>query len=204
MYRGGSTDIEVTLGTDKLYGLLNSQSFPQYQELVRRGNGWSAMNTAALAALVVRPTTVANFTLFNNEQPGGKTYIPSRAFCFNLVSTAAQARHGMWLCTHKPGLVSPTNDITVRNSLSGRTSYGGSSICDTAMTVIDDGWFPWGTWGDVEPTGVLPGGILSVDILGQILVPPQRAVSIQIVSSVVGNTFTAGFTWFEEQIDIVL
>lgn len=203
LYRGDGDESERNLLTDRGANLLTSQGYPEYTELVRQGQVWSAMNTTALAALVVRPSTVANFTLFNNEPEGGLSFVIIRAFAFNLVSTAAQARSGLWLCAHPKGLVSPTNDITARGSSVCKANYGGRAIADTAMTVTDNGWFPWGAWGDVEPTGVLPGGILVADVLGRIVVPPQCGVSTQVVSSVVGNTYTSGFEWAEVRLDLV-
>jgi hypothetical protein len=70
------------------------------------------------------------------------------------------------------------------------------------MTVTDNGWFPWGSMGQVEATGVLPGGVSIADVNGRIIVPPQCGVSTQVVASVVGNTFTSGFDWYVEDFDI--
>ena len=178
--------------------LLVAQGMPPYFELTRRFDLIKAMNTAALAALVVRPSTLANFTIFNNESgPTGKYYLMHRIFAFNLVSTAAQAKQGMWCCVHKTGLVSPTNDITARGSGLGNPQVATKSIADTNMTVVDDGWFPVGNWSDVEPTGVLPGAIMEFKFDGTAIVPPQQGISGQVVSGVVGNTFTMGFEWWE-------
>lgn len=199
--RGGGGG-EVGIGASRDGALHVAQALPPLTELARQGEGWSAMNTSALAALVVRPSTVANCTLFNNEPEGGRSYLIDRAFAFNLVSTAAESRYGLWLCVHKKGLVSPTADITARSSHRGRANYGGSSIVDTAMTVTDDGWFPWGQTSDVEPTGALPGGVVTAEVQGRLIVPPQCGISTQIVASITGLTFTSGFSWFEKQIDL--
>lgn len=190
----------VNIQANQLGEQIVAHGLPPYTEMARPGNGYQAMNTSALAALVVRPSTTANFTLFNNNSAGGRSFIIIRAFAFNLVSTAAEARSSLWLCSHKPGLVSPTADITAIKSLSCKSGYGGGAVCDTAMTVIDDGWFPWGVFSTVEPTGVLPGAMMEANIDGRIIVPPQCGVSTQVVSGVTGNTFTTGFTWFEEQL----
>lgn len=203
IYRGRGGAEERQLGTDRYNNLLVSQGMPAYLELTRRGNGWQAMATAAVAALVVRPSTTAMATLWNGEPAGGKSYIIDRAFAHQLVSTAAAGFHSLWLCVHPVGMAAPTNDITVRNSLSGKkiTAIGYSRF-DNGATVVDDGWFPWGNWGQVEATGVLPGGHVEAEVAGRIIIPPTAGLSIQVVASVVGNTFTAGFAWYEEQIDL--
>ena len=162
-----------------------------------KGYGYQAMATAAIAALVVRPTTVAAATLFNNESGGGKHYVIERVMTHQLVSTAAQARFGIWLCTHPVGMTPPTNDITVRNNTSGKGAGGSVSVFDNGATVADDGWFPWGNSVDVEPTGVLPGAQISAEVDGMIIIPPQAGLSAHIVASLVGDTFTIGFHWFE-------
>ena len=201
---GGSNGNQRRLEANEKGEQLVAQGLPAYTELTRKGGGWSAMNTSALAGLVVRPSTVANFTLFNDNPLGSDVcFIIDRAFCFNLVSTAAQGFFGLWLCVHPPGLVSPTNDITARASHVGKKNTNASNaICDTAMTVIDDGWFPWGIPGQVEATGVLPGGVVDVRVEGRIIVPPQCGVSTQVVASVTGNTFTSGFSWNVEKLSI--
>ena len=203
IYSGDGNETERRILTDRPGNLLMAGGMPPYVEMTRRGIGWQAMNTTALAALVVRPSTLANFTLFNNEPEGGLCYVIDRAFAFNLVSTTAQARHGLWLCQHPRGLASPTNDITARGSYACKANYGGRAVCDTNMVVTADDWAPWSEWGDVEPTGVLPGGILSVKLEGRLIIPPQCGVSTQVVSSVVGNTYTTGFGWYETRLDML-
>lgn len=196
--KGGASDgVEKPVQLNEADHVLTAQGMPPYLELTRRFDLISAMNTSALAALVVRPGTLANFTIFNNEPTSGKIYIMHRMWAFNLVSTAAQAKQGMWYCVHGSALASPTNDITARGSAQGNTALGTRSIADTNMTVTDDGWFPAGNWSDVEPTGVLPGAIMEYVFDGTAIIIPGRGISGQVVSGVVGNTFTMGFSWWE-------
>jgi hypothetical protein len=91
-----------------------------------------------------------------------------------------------------------TNDITVRNSLNGGSAGGSETSFDNGATVTDDGWFPWpDVAAQAEATGVLPGACTLSRVHGRIIVPPTAGLSLQIVSSVVGNTFCAGFRWYE-------
>ena len=142
IYSGGGNEAERSVLTDRPGNVLMAQGLSPYAEMTRKGQGWSAMNTSALAALVVRPSTLANCTLFNNEPEGGLTYIIDRAFGFNLVTTAAEGRQGMWLCCHPKGLVSPANDITARGSHACKANYGGRAFVDTNMTVTDQSEVP--------------------------------------------------------------
>jgi hypothetical protein len=178
-----------------------AQVLPPYAQLARKGGGWSVMATAAVAALVVRPTTVAAVTLFNDEQVGGKHYVIDRLFTHNLVSTAAQTFFGMWACVHPSGMTQPTADITAFKSNSGVSPYPGRAVCDVGANVDDDGWFPWSSGQEVEATGVLPGSHISVDVQGRLIVPPQGGISLQVVAGVVGDTFTSGLSWYEVQLD---
>ena len=79
-----------------------------------KGYGYQAMSTSAIAALVVRPTTTAEFTLFNNESGGGKHYVIERFMVHQLVSKAAEAFFGLWVCSHPVGMTAPTIDTYLR------------------------------------------------------------------------------------------
>lgn len=194
--RGGSADGQyASVKLNPQLELITAQGLPPYTEMSRRGLGWQAMNTSALAALVVRPSTVAMLTLWNGNPDA--PLIIDRAWCFNLVSTAAEARYGMWACVHPVGMTKPTADITAIKSMSGKTAYTGACVVDTGATVADDGWFPISNWGSVEPTGVLPGGTIVTELAGRIVIPYTAGFSIQVVASVVGDTFTSGFSWYE-------
>ena len=146
----GTVSTEHEFRTDPDGVQLMKAAAAEYEENTRRGTSWSVMNTAALAGLVVRPSTTANFTLFNNNPSGSDVcFVIDRAFAFNLVSvTGGVAHFALWICVHPPGLVTPTNDITARASSVGKvTANTANAICDTAMAVTDDGWFPWGSQG---------------------------------------------------------
>lgn len=180
--------------------LLVASALPPYAEITRQGDGWAAMSTAAVAALVVRPGVTAMATLWNGEGEGGKSYIIDRAFAHNLVGTANSV-YGIWLCAHKR-MAAVTNDITARGSLSGKgTGYGGAARFDIEATVVDDGWFPYGL-SEHTVTVTTPGGQVEALVAGRIIVPPQCGVSLQIVANVVGVTFTSGFAWYERKLTV--
>jgi|SRR3990167_10232444 len=161
-----------------------------------KGYGYQAMATAAVAALVVRPTSTAMATLRN--QSSDRVLVIERAFGHNLVTSAAEGYSHIWLCSHPAGSGTVTNDITVRNNTSGKDAGGSSTFFDNGATVTDNGWFPWpDVIGQAEATGVLPGAAVLANVNGRIMVPPTGAISMQVVSSVTGNTFTVGFHWFE-------
>lgn len=162
-----------------------------------KGYGFQAQATAAIAALVVRPTTTAEATLFNNESGGGKHYFIERAMVHQLVSGAAQNFFQLWLCVHPVGMTAPTNDITVRNRTNGAAAGGSLSIFDNGATVVDDGWFPWGEAGETEEAGILPGGGICAEVGGRIVLPPQAGLSAAIVAGDVNTDCTIGFHWFE-------
>ena len=51
---------------------------------------------------------------------------------------------------------------------------------------------------------VVPAGILTAEIRGRIIVPPQCALCVQVVSGYVADTFCSGAAWFEKIFDSVL
>lgn len=204
--RGGSGDgndkkIEVTDDGD----LLVAFGLPPYAEMTRQGGGWSAISTAAVAALVVRPSTTALFTLWNGEGSGGKSYVIDRLFAHQLVSGAAESRFGIWACVHPAGMTNPGVDIArSATNLVGNSGkpYGGLAVVGVDETVVDNGWFPWGNSVSVEPTGVLPGAQVAVPVEGRLIVPPQGGLSLHVVASSVNEDFTIGCAWYEHQLDL--
>lgn len=161
----------------------------------------SAIQSAATAALVVRPTTLAAITIWNGANIGGKSLVIDRIFSHQLVSTAAEARAGLWYCVHL-NMTKPTNDITsLRGTGNGREPDNSGVVVDVGATVLNDGWFPAGDApGSVEPTGVLPGSNLEWEVKRRLVVPPQHGFSVQVVSSVAGNTYTSGVAWYRHQL----
>ena len=199
--RADNTDKGLQLTPDG--GVYNNDEMPRYAEITRQGLGWSVINTTAIAALVVRPSTVAMGTLFNANGAGSNIcFIMDRAFAFNLVGTANN-NYGIWLCVHQRGMAAPTQDFPkgVTTNWKGNTGrqYNGSAIYDTGATVVDDGWYPWGA-SNRNVTVTTPGGQVDVNIEGRLIVPPQAAISITVVADVVGATFTAGFSWYEKEL----
>jgi hypothetical protein len=187
----GSSDVNLRASSG---GILFNM--PYQMAFTAKGYGFQAMATVAVAALVVRPTTVAMATLRN--QSTDKVLVVERVFAHNLVTTAAEGFSHIWICSHPAGFGTVTNDITVRNSTNGKTAGGSSTFFDNGATVDDDGWFPWpDVIGQAEAAGVLPGAAVLANVNGRIMIPPTGGMSMQVVSSVVGNTFTAGFHWFE-------
>ena len=180
--------------------LFTSMSLPPYAEMARLGEGWSVMSTAAVAALVVRPSTLALITLWNGETTGGKSYIMDRAFAHNLVGVA-NSSYGIWLCVHPAGMAAVTADITAIRGNTGK-GYNGLAKVDVGATVVADGWFPWGNAGHAV-TVTVPGGQVEVLVDGRLIVPPSAGISLQVVADATGATFTSGFSWYEKKLSML-
>jgi hypothetical protein len=166
----------------------------------RRNLGWQVMNTSAVAGLVVRPSTTAHGTLYNNNTVASRVaLVIDRVFAFNLVTTAAVSAWGLWACIHPVGRAADTADITAIKSMSGlSTAYGGGARFDNGATVTDDGWFPVTTQNILTSgVGVTPGASISIPIDGRFIIPPTAAISLAPVASIVGLTFTVGFSFYE-------
>ncbi len=184
--------------TDELLERLIQGSDP-FRYARYAGEHESAIATAAVAGLVVRPTTTAAITFWNGESPGGKHLVLDRVFTHNLVSTTAQSFFGLWYCMHKD-MARPTNDITtLRGTGDGVGPNINAVVVEVAATVIDDGWFPCGVAGEAEEVGVLPGSIAEWEVRGRLRVPPGAGISLQVVAGVVGDTFTSGASWWRHQ-----
>ena len=204
--KGGANDgEEKPIRLNENQDELVAQGLPAYVELSRLGGGYSAIATAAVAALVVRPSTTAGFTLWNGESTGGKSYVIDRLFTHNLVSTTAIEYFGIWATIHPTGMAAPGVDIArSATNLTGNTgrTYNGLGQVGVAETVVDNGWYPWGDGGNASVTASVPGKQATVEVAGRLIVPPQGGISITVVAGVAGQTFTSGCSWYEVQLDL--
>ncbi len=202
---GSNKGEDRPMESDSDGNLLVSQGMPPGVEMSRLGSGWSAIATAAIAALVVRPGTAAAFTLWNGEAAGGKSYVIDRLFTHNLVSTAAIHRFGIWACVHPPGMAAPGIDIArSATNLTGNTgkTYNGQGQVGVAETVVDNGWYPWGNGGEITVTNLTPGSHADVEVGGRLIIPPSGGISLHVVAGVVGDTFVSGLSWYEVLLDL--
>ena len=198
--RNGIINAQGTIQLNQNAEQLVAGGLPPYTEMVRRGTAWGTMSTAAVAGLVVRPAAAAAFEIFNGYGTGGKSLIIDRLFYFNLVSTAVVEGFSGWAQVTAPKAAVTSGSFAVRGN-SGK-SYGGPVIAAAATVVIDSGWFPWTNAYNKAAGGVVPFGAVCAEVAGRLIVPPQCSLCLHVVSSLVGQTFTQGAQWFEEQLTI--
>ena len=170
-------------------------NLPYHVVWTAKGYGKQAMATGAIAALAARPTTTSMLTIYNPASNSRHLFV-ERVFAHNLVGVAGSS-YGIWLCSHPIGMTAPTgNNISIRNSTNGQAAGGSATVVDTAESIADNGWFPWGESGHAV-TVTVPGGSISPKVGGRIIVPPSAGLSIHVVADTTGATFTTGFHWFE-------
>ena len=179
---------------------LVASGLPRGAELVRQGKAWATMSTSDVAGLVVRPTTTAAFEIFNAYPGGTKSLIIDRLFFFNLVSTNVIEGFSGWAAVTAPKAAVTSGSFVVRGA-SGK-AYNGPVIAAASTTVLDSGWFPWTAAYQKGAGGVVPFGAVLAEVDGRLIVPPQCSLCLHVVSSLVGQTFTQGASWYEEQLTI--
>lgn len=194
----GGPDVDQAIGSSKDGNVLVGQGQSFYEELTRRGTMWSTISTSAVAALVVRPSTVASVEIFNGYPGGGPSLIVDRIFGFNLVATAVNSNAGLWAMVTSPKAACAST-LTV-SSHRGQLAYGGQVVVAVGTTVVTNGWFPWGS-NYIAPSAAAPGGILEAQVTGRLIVPPQCSLCLHVVGSIVGDTYTEGASWYEKQLD---
>ncbi len=198
--RRGNAVSQATASGNELAEMLVAQGLPPYTEMVRKGNGWGTMSVAAVAGLVVRPTVIAAFEIFNAYPITGKSLIIHRIFAHCLVGIVAADSFVLWA-----GVASvkaaPTSGSFVVRGHSGK-AYGGPVIAAAGTTVVDPGWFPWGFGGTASVGAALPMSGCAADVAGALIVPPQCSLCLHVVSTTTALTFTQGAQWFEEQLTL--
>lgn len=191
-----TTGVDAPTQSNERDELFVAWGLPPYTEMTRKGQSWSLQASAALAALIVRPTTVAGIEIYNANIATGPSLIIDRIFAEWRISTAV-AQGAIQFAMVYPK-AAPTAGALVTRGNSGK-AYGGAVISAVGTTVVDNGWFPWGP----ALTGLgaaTPLGGLESRVEGRLIVPPGSALLLHVVASVVGNTFIQGASWFEETI----
>jgi len=198
---GAARNTPTLLEANEAHDLLVSGgSFPRYTEMARRGNGYATMATAAVAALVVRPDTTAALEIFNNTP--GKVMIIDRLFSHNLVSSTTGLGGGasIYAMVTLPK-AAPTDAALAIRSLSGKPSQTKTVLTAASTTVVDNGWFPYGSTRMRESAGsVVPAGTLEALVEGRLLVPYLSSLCLHVVSGYVADTFTSGAAWYWESV----
>ena len=169
----------------------------RYTELTRRGIGYGAMATAAVAGLVVRPTIAAALEIYNNHATD--SLVIDRIFTQNLVSTNVIESFILYaMVTTKK--VAPADAALAINSMSGKAAVLRDVLTAASTTVVDNGWFPWGESFTKGAGGVVPHGGIVAEINGRLIVPPTASLCLHVLASLVGQTFTSGATWYRERL----
>jgi len=180
---------------------LVAQGLPVGTEMVRKGRAWGTMTVTAAAGLVVRPSTLAAFELWNGQPSGGVSLVIDRLFAFNLVSTAVVEGFSIWAQVATVKAAPSSAALAIRGN-SGKQGYSGLAVNAIGTTVLDNGWFPWGNAYNKAAGGVVPFGAITAEVNGRLVVPPGCSLCLHVVASLVGDTFTMGAMWYEEQIAI--
>lgn len=165
--------------------LLVSQSLPERTEIVRMGDSWSVMTSAAFAPLIALPTTVSALQLWNGEQSNGKSYVIDRVQCSEIVADATQSNStALFACLLRPPVATPTDAALTIRSLSGRNAYSGRARTVVGGTIANDGWFPIGT---SAPTAAAPAGsawkVTDVALNGIYMIPPGASFNLHAVKA---------------------
>lgn len=182
-----------------------AQGLPELSELVRLGSSWQVANSAGQAALTALPTTVAGLTLWNGEPAGGKSYLIDSFGSWEAVVDATQTDvTAIFACNNRTPVTAPTNAALTIRGLSGK-AYGGNARTVAGGTVVNDGWFPHGTTGQMAAAAAgAQWKVNEVLCRGLYLVQPGGAFNVQAVKAAAAAAAQQFFfiRWHEVQLII--
>lgn len=150
-----------------------AMGLPERAELVRLGDSWQVMTSAAIAPLTAVPTTTGGLNLWNGEGASGKSYVIDRVQVSEIVVDATQSNMtAPFAQLVRPPVATPTDAALTIRSLSGRT-YGGRARTTVNAAVTNDGWFPIGTSAPVAAAAAGSAWkTTDVPLNGLYIVPP--------------------------------
>lgn len=208
--RGGlSGSTPAILQANEKSELFMAQGLPPFTEMARKGQYYGTMSVSAVAALVVRPTTLCILEIYNNSMNtglGAQNMLISTMFAHELVhsTTGLGGGSSLYAMVTLPK-AAPSDGALVIASLTGRPPATKSVITGIATSgLTDNGWFPWGTANKTESAGaVVPAGHVFAAVDGKILVPPSCSLCLSVVSGYAADTFTPGATWWWEALSTI-
>jgi hypothetical protein len=193
--------------TSQLELLIAAGSAP-YREVVRMGRAFAVSNVTATAAVVAVPTTAVSVALYNNAPDGGRSLVIDWVGAQNVVSTAVATQAQLLVLVGQVREAAPTDAALAIKKLNGygggtadtvvRTIVGGTAL--PAATGIAANWFPFGPSVGKPGVAGTPGYGLWAAVDGRIIVPPGRYFAVQVIASVVGETFISQVGWHEVQL----
>lgn len=187
--------------------LLQAQGAAPYQEIVRNGRALWTGTTAALAAVVARPTTAVMLALHNLDPDSGRTIIIDWVAALNVVSTAVVCQAQLLIMNGQLDETTPLADAAfAQNKCNGNGGQASDSPARTsiaalpATTGIATNWAPLGQ-SVTKPSAVAtPGYGLFERVDGRFLVPPGRIFAMHVQANVVGETFLGFIGYHHKQL----
>lgn len=179
------------------------QGLPERSDLIRLGQSYMVRQGTAVAPVTAEPTTAAHYSVWNGENPGGRSYVIDMIGCAITTSTAvATALYTVAQLNLTNPITAPSAGDTPK-SLSGRKNYGGKGLFRQSVTITDDGG-----WHNVGPALFPPQGsatsglVYEFSTLGRYIVPPQGMFSL---ASVATTTTGAVKYWvIYHEVDIIM
>jgi hypothetical protein len=177
-------------------------SFPTLAQLVNNGQVWSAIQPTGVDSVIALPTTLAQLSIYNNEDDGGLSYRPLKVFAIVTSTPAGLSQFGIVHCIHrdKPATL-PGADIALSSIINRKPRFGayaGRARIDLALTVANDFWEPLGYSILNAVTGVGWQADIWLDDL--IIIPPGGLYSLAIVATTITVQTRLGISWAEEQL----
>ena len=183
-----------------------AQGLPERHDLVRLGNSYFSIGTA-VAPVAAVPTTAAHFALYNNEAPGGKSYVIDFIGTQIAVSAAAAIQIGLWAILQPPGATANQGGTVNIYSLSGAPLYRGKGNTKVSPTITTPGvsagvWMPVGNSLVIANTADLMGSIES-PVQGRYVLPPGGTFGLATSCDSAGSaTCTPWIVWHEVQMPL--
>ena len=181
-YTGGA-DAEVALSADKQRNLLISQGNPTYNEVRRRGDGWTVMISAASEGVAALPTSLAHLELYNN---GVRLAVVSDLHLYRVLGSTVVESCQLFAQISTQKAV-PTLAALTLYSLSGKAfvvpTVTSEMVTGVDTGVIANGWQPYGLPLARGLEAATPGAGWSVEINGKLCIPPGCSLCLTVCAS---------------------
>lgn len=179
----------------------------RFEEITREGHAFHCQSETATAPVAAPGTTTCGFGIWNSAADGGRSIIIDMLFAANVTAGATLGNFSMMYVLGQTRVVALTGDLTIRKNNGMGPTTDSVALCEAGGAILDTvtgvviGWLPIGPTVNAHVVSLF-GMCLVAEVDGRIIVPPGRALGLEVIADTAAGTWNMGAMWHEKVITL--
>jgi len=193
----------IDLQANEAGELLSAMGGARFEEITRPGLAFHCKTATATAPVAAPGTTTVGFGIYNSAADGGRSIIIDMLFGVNATAGATLGNFSLMYVLGQTRVVALTGDLTIRRNNGYGATTDSVALCEAGGAILDAvtgvaiGFTPIGPTVNAHVVS-LPGMCLIAEVDGRIVVPPGRALGLQVIADTAAGTWHLGAMWHEK------